>query len=302
MQTARQHDPIYTRPQPRLKADALKRLSLFLETRLQASLMNALDAKIAVRLHDYEHTTQRLALSFAMAAPICVTFACAANKTGYMIWPDDMVQNFVDIRMGGDAEDLPDFSGRTISAVDEALCDGFSRSFVADIVTKRARSGKVRREGLDLSYGHLVTDWSRVEAFDDAPLLLMEFAIEIGQARHAQMTIVLPHDALDDIAPGLGMGEGPQQAFERASQTNSMPVPLRAVLARTTYRAQFIEALRVGSVLPLSREVLQTIKIERDSPLADPQTIATAKLASFERRKILKLNDTPCPKTLHTLG
>ncbi len=221
----------------------------------------------------------------------------------------DVVYHIVDLLMGGDPDTCPMPTTRSFTAVDYALLDdileAISESFGDALSEMLGGALKKKFELVDIQQN--ITNVTI--APDNADVLLINTALDIGDAaRGGDVDIVVPLSVLDIIRSSIEKkvkkGDGTvrdiwRERMKRAA--SEADIPLNAILHKATYKAQFLEELEVGQILPISSKAPQNVALVTNAKGSAPNDVATAKLGAFEGKKVLKLTTTPNADLLNYL-
>lgn len=215
----------------------------------------------------------------------------------------DLVNNVVDLRLGGDPATAPRLAARPFTAIDGALCVDFVAATIS------AFEGSMR---LDL--GAEAANRMRFERFEQhasmiriAPehsdALALRLDLEIGEAgRRGALDLVLPLAVLDvyraasrpaEQAPG----QGDLWSAHMARAALAAPVRLDAVLERLKMSVSELEDLRPGSVIPLSPRCRGSVSLAVQGGGA----LAAGRLGAADGRKAVKLADPPPPELVERI-
>jgi len=213
----------------------------------------------------------------------------------------DVVYHIVDLLMGGDPDTCPTPTTRSFTAVDYALLDDILQvigdSFGQALSEMLGGAMKANFELVDIQQN--ITNVTI--AADNADVLLINTALDIGDAaRGGDVDIVVPLSVLDIVRSSIEKktkkGDGSvrdiwRERMKRAA--SEADIPLNAVLHKGNYKAQFLEELKVGQIIPISSKAPQNVAIVTDAKGAPSNDVATARLGAFEGKKVLKLTTSP---------
>lgn len=218
----------------------------------------------------------------------------------------DVVYHIVDLLMGGDPETCPVPTTRSFTAVDYALLEdvlgAIAKSFGAAL--SAMLDGPLNAEFQLVDVQQNITNVSI--APDNADVLLINTALDIGDAaRGGDVDIVVPLSVLDIVRSSVQKKVKRDEAAIRDIWRDRMKraageadIPLNAILHKAKYKAQFLEELEVGQIIPIPSKAPQNVAIVTQSKGAAETEVALAKLGAFEGKKVLKLVSPPNPHLL----
>ncbi len=233
-------------------------------------------------------------------------FGFEGAKTRMMInMSADLVFHIVDLLMGGDPETCPVSTTRSFTAIDYSLMqdilEAIAKSFETALVDLLGGPLKSHFEILDVQQN--ITNVSI--ATDNADVLVINSALDIGDAaRGGDFDIIIPLSVLDIVRSSVEKTKNKgavkvrdiwRERMKRAA--GEADIPVNAILHKAHLKAQFLENLEVGQVLPVPSKSPQNVSLVIKTAGSAGTEIATAKIGAFEGRKVLKLN-TPIDPNL----
>ncbi|MBB5515253.1 flagellar motor switch protein FliM [Rubricella aquisinus] len=215
----------------------------------------------------------------------------------------DLVYHVVDLRMGGDPASAPPPTARSFTAIDCALCEGFT-STVIDCMMEAMRSGMGAPLPDAMSLARIEQNITQVRlAPGNADVLVIEVNLDIGEAaRSGDFQIVLPLSVLDVLRAEAARAPASNEmltslTFWRKHMTRAAAearIEVSGIVHTQRMTVQELEALTPGDVILMPETALKNIDI-RLGRLSDRIDCTTAKLGAFEGRKMLKLTEDPPP-------
>jgi len=213
----------------------------------------------------------------------------------------DAVFHIVDLLMGGDPETCPAPTTRSFTAIDYGLMEDMlhavARSFEAALCDLL---------GAPLKASFILKDIQQnitnvAIAPDNADVLFINSALDMGDAaRGGDLDLVVPLSVLDIVRSSIVETEKNEDLsvkdiwrdrMKRAA--NEADIPLMAILHKAKYKAQYLEALEVGQIIPIPSKAPQNVAIVTRSNGRIETEVATAKLGAFEGKKVVKLVSEP---------
>ncbi len=217
----------------------------------------------------------------------------------------DLVYHIVDLMMGGDPETCPIPTTRSFTAIDYALMEGIldaaMRAFeesLSEILDGPLRSGfKLMDIQQNITHVSIATD--------NADVLALNASLDVGEAaRGGDIDLVIPLSLLDVVRSSVAKKEVVKSADIKDIWRDRMTraateadIPLTAILHTAKYKAQFLEDLEVGQIIPIPTKAPQNVKLVTRQNGVIAVEVATTKLGAFEGKKVLKLT-SPINPTL----
>lgn len=221
---------------------------------------------------------------------------------------NDLIYHLVDLRMGGDTEQSPVVTARSITAMDCALCrdfiDTLLQSFTASIAMNLGAPGL---EWMELSHYEQHVTMARI-APENADVLLLNVSLDIGEAaRSGSFDVIIPLSVLDSFKaasprrPAMErIGDGIDLWSTRMTQAaRDAPVRLTSVIHRLQLDIGSIQSWREGDVLPIPP--VGRSRIELMIPGQDSAPIALGRLGAFDGKKAVKITLPPEPALIAQL-
>lgn len=213
---------------------------------------------------------------------------------------NDLIYHIVDLRMGGDSEQSPVATARSITALDAALCGDFVEALLGAFT--QAVTVNLRAPGLD---------WMRLKQFEqhvsmariapeNADVLVLNVSLDIGEAaRSGDFDLIIPLSVLDSFKaasvaapkPRPGGGAADLWAARMSQAAREAPVRMTAVLHRLRLDIGEIGRWRPGDVLPLPDGARGRIEFVIAGREETP--FAQGRLGAVEGHKAVKLTDPP---------
>lgn len=222
----------------------------------------------------------------------------------------DLVFHVVDLMVGGDPETCPVPTTRSFTAIDyelmeDVLC-AIADSLEVGLADSLGGPLKSKFELVDVQQN--ITNVSI--ATDNADVLVINSALDIGDAaRGGDFDLIIPLSVLDIVRSSVEKSANRNEKSVRDIWRERMrraaseaDIPLTAILHKGKYKAQFLEDLQVGQILPISSKAPQNVSLViRTSNLAGIE-IAKTRLGAFEGKKVVKLTSPPNPSLMSYLA
>ena len=218
----------------------------------------------------------------------------------------DVVYHIVDLLMGGDPDTCPMPTTRSFTAIDYSLMreiiSAISQSFEDALSEMLGGPLRTNFELVDIQQN--ITNVTI--APDNADVLLINTALDIGDAaRGGDMDVVIPLSVLDIVRSSIEKKVKQDDASIRDIWRERMKraageadIPVNAILHKGKYKAQFLEDLVVGQVLPIPSKAAQSVSLVTGNRGNVGTEIATTKLGAFEGKKVVQLTSPPNPELL----
>lgn len=224
-----------------------------------------------------------------------------AEASALINFSADAVFHIVDLLMGGDPETCPTPTTRSFTAIDyglmEDMLEAVAQSFETAVTELLDGTLKASFTVKDIQQN--ITNVSI--APDNADVLYINSALDMGDAaRGGDLDLVVPLSILDIVRSSVSKEEKIEdpsikdiwrERMKRAAR--EADIPLTAILHKGRYKAQYLEDLEVGQVIPIPSNATQSISIVTKSTGPTETEIAKAKLGAFEGKKVIKLVSPP---------
>ena len=219
----------------------------------------------------------------------------------------DAVFHIVDLMMGGDPETCPAPTTRSFTAIDyglmEDMLDVVAECF--ELALSELLDGSLKTSFVRKDIQQNITNVSI--APDNADVLHINSALDMGEAaRGGDLDLIVPLSVLDIVRSSFTETARKDDLSikdiwrERMKQAASeADIPLDAVLHKGKYKAQYLQSLEVGQVIPIPSTSPQNVMIETRTKGPVETTVATAKLGAFEGKKVVKL---VCPPNTNLMS
>ena len=269
---------------------------------LETSLMPILKVSVAGMVLETEVTRySSVAEGIPVPALLGVLHFEGAETSLLVNMSADLVFHVVDLLMGGDPETCPTPTTRSFTAIDYALMNrvleaiGDSLGRAVSILLDGAL--RTRFELVDIQQN--ITNTS--VANDNADVLVINSSLDIGDAaRGGDFDLIVPLSVLDIVRSSVEKAVRHSDANVKDIWRDRMrraareaDVPINAVLHRASFKAQFLEDLEVGQVLPIPSNAPQNVAVVIKAAGNEETKIATAKLGAYEGQKVIKLTTSP---------
>lgn len=212
----------------------------------------------------------------------------------------DLLFHVVDLRMGGDPAAAPTAIARSITAIDQGLCEDFVAAAI------EAFEGSLR---LNLSPG--LASAMRLDHFEQhvtmvriAPehsdVLVVRLSLDMGEAaRSGDFELVLPLAVLDSYraaAPSFAADGARRRDFwarHMSRAAREAPARLTAVLHRERRSLADLRGLAPGDLLPLPVTAREQVELRLDGRGGPGGTLAVGRLGAVDGAKAVKLTTEP---------
>lgn len=221
----------------------------------------------------------------------------------------DMVFHIVDLLMGGDPDTCPIPTTRSFTAIDYALMETILETIAVsfEAALEEILGGKLRATFKLRDIQQNITNVTI--APDNADVLVISSSLDIGDAaRGGDFDLVIPLSVLDIVRSSVKKAAKSSEISIRDIWRDRMKraaseadIPLTAILHQSKYKAQFLEDLVVGQVIPISSKAPQNVKLVTRHNGVIGTEVATAKLGAFEGKKVVKLTTAPDPNMVKYL-
>lgn len=221
---------------------------------------------------------------------------------------NDLLYHIVDLRMGGDSEQSPLPTARSITALDCVLARDFVEVLIQAFTAAVALN--LRAPGLDwmqLRQFEQHVSMARI-APENADVLVLNAGLDIGAAaRSGEFDLIIPLSVLDSFkaasAQAPQAARGPDHAdlwsARMIQAAREAPVPLAAVLHRLRLDIATLQSWREGQVIPLPEAARSRIELVVAG--RPDQALATGRLGALEEQKAVKLAEPPAADLLENL-
>ncbi|WP_157982242.1 FliM/FliN family flagellar motor switch protein [Oceanicella sp. SM1341] len=215
---------------------------------------------------------------------------------------NDLIYHIVDLRMGGDTEQSPVPTARSITPLDCALCSDFVNALIGAFTQAISiYLGAPELEWMSLRQFEQHVTMARI-APDNADVLVLNVSLDIGEAaRSGDFDMVIPLSVLDSFKAAS------QRRTSSASERNLLdlwsnrmsraareaPVRVTSVIHRLHLDLGAIQEWKEGDVLEIPASGRS--RIELMLPGQDEVPLAVGRLGAFEGQKAVKLTLPPDP-------
>ncbi|SET43441.1 FliM/FliN family flagellar motor switch protein [Oceanicella actignis] len=243
---------------------------------------------------------QQVLEEIAVPAMIGILPVRGSKNSALVNLSGDLVYHVVDLRMGGDPEDAPIPTARSITAIDSALCEDFVVAMIEAFESALELHLGAGVKG-KMSFSHFEQHVTMVRiAPEHSDVLRLRLSLDIGEAaRSGEFDLVLPLSVLDAYKASAQ----PEAALEEPDKADlwsehmaraaaQAPVRVRSVLKRLRLTVGQIEDLAPGVVIPLDEKCREDVELAFES---DGKQLARGRLGAADGRKAVKLTVPPDP-------
>lgn len=244
----------------------------------------------------------RVLESIPVPAMLGVVGVKNASASALVNISNDLIYHIVDLRMGGDTEQSPVPTARSITALDCALCSDFIDCLIGAFT-----------HAISMHIGTPDLDWMSLRQFeqhvtmariapDNADVLVLNVSLDIGEAaRSGDFDMVIPLSVLDSFK-AAGRSKSQEKAERNAMDlwANRMsraareaPLRLTSVIHRLHLDIGTVQSWRPGDLLEIPASGRERVELMIDGQGEVP--VAIGRLGALEGRKAVKLSLPPDP-------